>query len=240
MYNVYYEGISNYNSLQSGLIYNAGSSRFNLAYTYSKALGTIGTHNSENPYSQITSSQNPRNFSAEYGPPSYDFTNDLVGSWIYTIPYLPHSSKRPGALALGDWSIAGLALHQSGFALSPGLATGTGGEATRPDQVAPYRRVGKLDEWFDTASFVAPNYGFFGDAGNGTIRGPSYTSFNIALYKTFPVTERFNIEFRAEAFNVENHPNFNNVSTGVGAGNYGQVAGAGDPRNVELALKLTY
>ncbi len=240
MYNVYYEGISNYNSLQSGLIYNAGSSRFNLAYTYSKALGTIGTHNSENPYSQITSSQNPRNFSAEYGPPSYDFTNDLVGSWIYTIPYLPHSSKRPGALALGDWSIAGLALHQSGFALSPGLATGTGGEATRPDQVAPYRRVGKLDEWFDTASFVAPNYGFFGDAGNGTIRGPSYTSFNIALYKTFPVTERFNIEFRAEAFNVANHPNFNNVSTGVGAGNYGQVAGAGDPRNVELALKLTY
>jgi hypothetical protein len=239
MYNVYDQGISNYNALQSGLVYNAGNSRFNLAYTYSKTLGTLGTHTSENPYSQVTAPQNPRNFAADYGPPSYDFTNDIVGTWVYTIPYHPHGRK-PSALLLGNWSIAGLALHQSGYALSASMATATGGLAIRPNQVAPVRRVGALDEWFDTASFAAPNYGFFGNAGNGTIRGPGYTSFNTALYKTFPVTERLSIEFRAEAFNIANHPNFNNVSTAVGSGNYGQVDGAGDPRNIEFALKLIY
>jgi hypothetical protein len=100
--------------------------------------------------------------------------------------------------------------------------------------------VGKLGEWFDTSSFAAPAYGFFGNASNGTIRGPAYTSFNVAMYKTFPVKERFSVQFRAEAFNVANHPNFNNVSTGLGAGNYGQVTAAGDPRNLELAIKLIY
>jgi hypothetical protein len=240
MNDVYDKGSSNYNSLQTSLTYNAGTSRFNLAYTYSKALGTIGTHTAENPYSQVTSAQNPRNFAADYGPPAFDFTHDIVGTWIYSIPYLPHSSNRPAALLLGNWSLAGLALHQSGFALSPGLGTATRGEAIRPDQIAPYRRAGRVDEWFDPSSFAAPNYGFFGNARNGTIRGPGYTSFNVALYKTFPVTERFNVEFRAEAFNIANHPNFINVSTSLGSGNFGQVTAAGDPRNVEFALKLTY
>lgn len=235
----YDDASSNYNSVQSGLTYNAGTSRFTLAYTYSKALGTAGVHTAGIPYSQNTAAQNPRNFAAEYGPPSYDFTNDIVGTWVYTIPYFAHGS-RPVALALGNWSLAGLALHQSGYALSPSMATGTSGEAIRPNQVAAYRRVGRLDEWFDTSSFAAPNYGFFGNASNGTIRGPAYTSFNTALYKAFHVTERFSVQLRAEAFNVANHPNFTSVATGVGAGNYGHVTAAGDPRNLEFAIKLVY
>ena len=48
----------------------------------------------------------------------------------------------------------------------------------------------------------------------------------------------FNCRFRAEAFNVLNHPNFNNVDTGLGDGNYGQVKSAGDPRIMEFAMKL--
>jgi hypothetical protein len=235
----YDEASSNYNSLQAGLTYNAGGSRFNVAYTYSKALGTDGAHVANRANSETTQAQNPRDWAAEYGPPSYDFTNDIVGTWVYTIPYFSHGSK-PVALALGNWSLAGLALHQSGFALSPSMSTGTAGEAIRPNQVAPYRRVGTLAQWFDTSSFTAPNYGFFGNASNGSIRGPAYTSFNVALYKAFTLKERLSVQFRAEAFNVANHPNFNNVSTGVGAGNYGHVTSAGDPRNLELAIKLIY
>ncbi len=116
----------------------------------------------------------------------------------------------------------------------------TAGLAIRPNQVAPYRRVGKLGEWFDTGSFAAPGYGFYGNASNGSIRGPGYASFNTALYKTFPITERFSAQFRAEAFNVANRPNFEAVSTSYGAGNYGQVTSARDPRILEFALKLIY
>ena len=239
MNNEYDEGYSNYNSLQSGLTYRAGLSQFSLAYTYSKALATVGSHLAGQAVSQNTAAQNPRDWHAEYGPPSYDFTNDFAATWVYSIPYFSHGSK-PVALALGNWSLAGLALHQSGFAMSPALATSTRGLATRPNQIAPYRKVGKLSEWFDTSSFAAPNYGFFGNASNGTIRGPGYTSINISLYKTFPITHRLDAQFRAEAFNVANHPNFKSVDTALGSGAYGQVTSAGDPRILEFAMKIIY
>ena len=143
-------------------------------------------------------------------------------------------------MVLGNWSFAGLALHQSGFALSPSLTTSTAGEATRPNVGAPYHKIGSVNEYFNTNAFVAPGYGFFGNASNGTITGPGYTSFNVSLYKTFPITNRLNMQFRAEAFNVANHPNFLQVDTGLGDGSYGQITSAGDPRILEFALKVLF
>lgn len=102
--------------------------------------------------------------------------------------------------------------------------------------IKPYHQTGKLSEWLDTSSFAAPEYGFFRDARNGTIRCPGYTSLNVSLYKTIPITHGFSTEFLAEAFNVLSHPNFEAVSTNLGAGNYGQVTSAGDPRIMEFAL----
>lgn len=107
-------------------------------------------------------------------------------------------------------------------------------------QVAPIKQVGSLKEWFSTNSFAAPKYGFYGDARNGSIRGPGYLSLNTALYKTFPITTRLNLQFRAEAFNVANHPNFGGVSTGLGSGDYGQVTNAADPRILEFAMKVIF
>jgi hypothetical protein len=237
--NQYDEGTANYNSLQSSLSYRAGASQFSLAYTWSKALATVAGRGAGSTTSQGSGPQNPRNWAAEYGPPSYDFTNDITGTWVYAIPYFKHSSK-PLKYALGDWNIGGLFLHQSGFALSPGMSLSTQGLAARPNQVAPYRKVGKLTEWFDTSAFAAPNYGFYGDARNGTIRGPGYTSFNLSVNKTFPIHDRLAMQIRAEAFNALNHPNFRNVDTGLGDGSYGQVNSAGDPRIMEFAMKVTF
>jgi hypothetical protein len=158
---------------------------------------------------------------------------------VYALPFFSHSGKALG-LALGHWSFQGLVLHQSGFALSPGMSTATNGEASRPNVIGPIRKVGKLSEWFNTAAFQAPNFGFYGDAANGTIRGPGYTSANVSLYKTFPIHERLNMQIRVEAFNVLNHPNFNSVDTGFGSATYGQVNGAGDPRIMEFAAKMFF
>ncbi|ACO32167.1 MULTISPECIES: carboxypeptidase regulatory-like domain-containing protein [Acidobacterium] len=239
MNNEYDEGSSNYNSLQSSLRYRTNNLQLTVAYTYQKTLGTIGAHGAGSAGSQSTPAQNPRNFHAEYGPPSYDFTNDLTATWVYRIPIFDHSGHAMQAL-LGDWSFSGLALHQSGFAMSPGMGTTTRGLAIRPDQVKAYSKVGRLNEWFNTTDFAAPAYGFFGDARNGTIRGPAYTSLNVALQKTWPLVSRLHAQFRAEAFNVANHPNFRSVDTGVGDGSYGQVTNAGDPRILEFSLKLVY
>jgi hypothetical protein len=237
--NQYDEGTANYNALESSLSYHAGASQLSLAYTWSKTLADVGPHGSGNTTSQAAGAQNPRNWAAEYGPPSYDFTNDFTATWVYAIPYFRNGAKLLST-TLGNWSIAGLFLHQSGFALSPGLSLGTQGLAARPNQVTRNRKIGSLAEWFNTGAFTAPAYGFYGDASNGIIRGPGYTSFNLSLYKTFPIHERLALQLRAEAFNALNHPNFNQVDTGVGSGTYGQVNGAGDPRILEFAAKVTF
>ena len=237
--NQYDEGSANYNALQSSVNYRAGASQFSLAYTWSKALATVAGHGAGSNTSQGSGPQNPRDWAAEYGPPSYDFTNDVTATWVYAIPYFDHSSRLVKA-TLGDWSLGGLFLHQSGFALSPGLSLSTQGLAARPNQIASLHKVGRLSQWFDTGAFAAPRYGFYGDARNGTIRGPSYTSFNISLYKAFPIRDRLSLQVRAEAFNALNHPNFRGVDTGLGDGSYGQVNSAGDPRIMEFAMKLTF
>ena len=239
MSDMYDEGSSNYNSLQSSITHRTNASQFSVSYTYSKALATVGAHGAGNTTSNGAGGQNPRNFHAEYGPPAYDFTNDVTGTWVYSIPSIKRGGKAT-ELALGGWNFAGMALHQSGFAMSPGMATSTAGLATRPDQTSKYQRVGKLNEWFDPSSFTAPKYGSFGSASNGIIRGPAYSAINASFYKTFSITERLKTQLRAEAFNIVNHPNFEGVATSYGSANFGQVTSARDPRILEFAVKLFY
>jgi hypothetical protein len=233
-------GTGNYNSLQSGVTYRTVAQQFRVAYTYSKALATVGIGQGAGAGGQNgTTAQDPRHPRAEYGPPDFDFTHVITGTWVYRIPTSAHYSK-PVSLALGNWIFAGVALHQSGFALSPGMSTGDAGLARRPNLIAPYHKVGKKIEWFDPSSFAVPAYGFYGNARNGSIRGPGYMAVNASLSKTFPIMERLGVQFRAEAFNIANHPNFSSVSTGFGGGTFGQVNGARDPRILEFALKLTF
>ncbi len=240
IYNQYYEGTSNYNALETGLIYKSGASQFNLAYTWSRAMGNMGNIGTQTATRTDTvGPQNPRNWHAEYGQESDSFPVNITLSWVYSVPYFSHSRKLLTE-TLGDWNFAGIGVHQSGFEHSPGLSTSTSGEASRPNQVAPLTKVGTLQEWFNTNAFAAPAYGFFGNANNGIIRGPSYTSFDIALYKNFPLVNRLMLQFRAEAFNIANHPNFVGLDTGFGSGNYGHITSADDPRIMEYALKIVF
>ena len=90
---LYYDGGSlNYNSLQSGIRYRKGGSQFTLSYTYQKTLTTIpdGGFRPFNTRSSANGAQNPRNFHAEYGPPSYSFTNNIAATWVYELPFFNH------------------------------------------------------------------------------------------------------------------------------------------------------
>jgi hypothetical protein len=91
-----------------------------------------------------------------------------------------------------------------------------------------------------TGIFAKPAYGFFGNAGNGTIVGPREVAFNVSAGKTFPITERVGAQLRAEAFNVFNHPNITSISTQFGAANFGQAISAGDPRIMEGVFRLSF
>ena len=97
-----------------------------------------------------------------------------------------------------------------------------------------------MASWFNTAAFSAPAFGFFGNCGTGIIRGPGEDTWNWAFFKTFPIKERLKLQFRAEFFNIWNHANFSNVNTTYGAGGFGQVSAALDPREIEFALRLSF
>jgi hypothetical protein len=140
---------------------------------------------------------------------------------------------------LGGWTISGLTTIESGLALTAGI-TGNIGLATRPNCIANAGGSGTLSEWFNTAAFSAPAYGFFGNCGTGTIRGPAQNTWNAALYKSFHITERVKLQIRGEFFNFANHPSFLNVSTTLGAGNFGQVTSALQPRIIELGMHFDF
>ena len=150
-------------------------------------------------------------------------------STIWTLPGI-HSSSTIKQLALGGWQYSDITSIQTGSSLNPGLSVSTQGLAVRPNATgSPIKGPKKVAEWFTTSAFSQPAAGYFGNASSGSIRGPGTIDFDMAMYKTFHITEQHNIQFRAELFNIFNHTNFANVSTNVGAGDYGQVTSAQRP-----------
>jgi hypothetical protein len=235
-------GSSNYNSLQTHFVYRTSALTVDTGYTWSKVLANLGSGAGAGNGNTIGSGagvQDWRNLSAEYGPPDWDRTHVFTTAIVYDLPFFK-TSGRLLKTTLGGWTFAGKAVLESGFALSPGTAYPTSGLAIRPDSLGHEKKLGKLSEWFDTSNYVQPRYGFYGNASNGSIRGPAEFTGDAGLYKSFPVTEKANLQFRAEAFNVANHPSFSSVSTAAGSGNFGQVTGALDPRILEFVLRATF
>jgi hypothetical protein len=239
-------GSGNYNALQAGFVYRKNNINATVAYAYGKSLSQFGHSSNSGGGGSIGGGagaqgiQDWRNLSVEYGPSNFDRTHVLTTSGVYDIPGFRNSGNFAKRELLGGWSLAGLGVLESGFAFTPGLSTGVNGLATRPNQVGQVRLLKTKGEWFDTSAFQAPLNGFYGNARPGTIRGPREISFNVAGYKTFPIHERLNLQFRAEAFNFLNHPNFGNVDTSIGSGTYGQVTSALDPRILEFSARITF
>ncbi len=207
------------------------------SYTYSHGL--------QNGYTQSgfdsTGVQDSRNVGGSYGNSQVDVRHLLTLSYIWNIPVFQNATGLKRAV-LGGWKYSGITTFQSGLSLNPGLSVTNQGLASRPDVVSnqslSYPK--RADEWFNTATFAAPAYGFFGNAGQSIIRGPGVINFDMAFYKDFRFKESQSIEFRGELFNIFNHTNFSAVNTTFGSAQFGQVTSALDPRIVEFALRYHF
>jgi hypothetical protein len=233
-----YNGVANYNSVQAGFNYRISPVTLSLAYTLGHSLTDVANRDFGGRQTGA-GAQNPRNFGAEYGPPGYDRRHIFTSSYVWNLPFLRSRTDFAGKV-LGGWTFSGMTIIESGFVFSPGMSTSTNGLATRPNCVSPVSTPKTVGQWFSTSSFAAPAFGFFGNCGTGIIPGPGENTWNWALYKTFKPSESVHIEFRSEFFNIWNHPNFSGVSTNLGAGDFGQVTSALDPRQIEFALKLNF
>ncbi|MES1260278.1 MAG: hypothetical protein ABUS49_00985, partial [Acidobacteriota bacterium] len=181
------------------------------------------------------------------GLSQYNAPNRLVGAWNYQIPFGPGRrwlAHGLGSNLIGGWEINGITTFQSGFSLTPGLAVNNcvcGNSAARPNVSGdPMSGPQSLGQWFNTGVFSTPAQYTIGNAGRGLIVGPHTLSTDLNAGKRFalPWRENMNLEFRAEFYNVFNHPQFANPDTNLGDANFGKITGAVNPRKGQLALKL--
>lgn len=201
------------------------------SYTFSRSFD-----NNVTPINSYAASRMERALS------SFDRTHVLALSYIYELPFF-RGAQGVTRKVLYGWQLSGISRFESG---TPGTVTipadraGVGGGAQRPDVIAPVALDKTLARWFSTSSFANPALGTFGSAGRSLFRLPGINNWDVSFIKRTQVTERLALQFRAEFFNLFNHTQFAGVNTSFGAGAFGQVTSARDPRISQLALRLLF
>jgi hypothetical protein len=144
------------------------------------------------------------------------------------------------------WQFAGIARAQSGNPIAVSQANNlnalAGFGAQRPNRAADPNAVGERTtaRYFNTAAFTTTPQFSIGSSSRNPVRGPGYQTVDLALGKTFAVTERARLECRAEVFNVANTPPLGAPNGSFGTAAFGSISTAGDPRVFELAVKLRF
>ena len=195
--------------------------------------------------------QNSFDLAAERGLSNFDVRHRLSLSYSYDLPF-----RKPGdglvANLVNGWQTFGIVTLQSGRPFTVALLSeidnsGTGrsilgfGANDRPNVVGNAELSNPTTaQWFNTAAFAFPAPGTFGNAGRNILKGPSYQNVNMSILKNTHFNERVNLQFRAEAFNLFNHPNFNLPDNFLGSPTFGRITSARDPRHIEFGLKLLF
>ena len=235
-------GNSAYNSAQIDYRHTSHRAQILLAYTFSKSLDDASGYGEQvNPYDPKLS----RGLSA------FDSTNNFVVSYSYLLPLDKLSG--PKRLTNG-WQVSGITRFATGLPVTlvetddQSLeGTGFGGPITLPADTP--NLVGPLNisnprntggQFFSAAAFASSALGQEGDADRRFFHGPGINNFDFAVLKTTQITERINLQFRAELFNLFNHAQFVTPSGILGTSSFGEVTAALAPRIGQLSLKLNF
>jgi hypothetical protein len=229
--------------------------QFNASYTWSKSIDT----NSLNSQGVIV--QDSFDVSENRGLSDYDVRHRLVGNVIYDLPF-----KRNRLI--GGWQAASILQVQSGSPVTilTGRSFGTA-NVLRPDQLAPISIVNQINtqgniQWFSATTCSTATLSSscqlldpgtrFGNMQRNAIEGPGFFDLDLSAIKRTKITERLTTEFRVEAFNLTNTPNFGlpgrvigtgatqNASLGVISSTRFPVGDSGSSRQIQFALKLLF
>lgn len=244
---------SDYNALVARLTrrFSHGLS-FEAGYTFGKSLDTAsGLQGTNQP-------QDNYDLRAEYGLSDFDVRQRFVLSNTWQLPFGSGQAwLTDGALAyiLGGWQASNIVTLQTGQPMTAVLSTslsGTDSSGTdRPDLIAnPNLPASQRDpsHWFNTAALVAPPLYFDaqgafsipGNEGRNVIIGPGLADWDLSFERRFPITEHTGLTFRAELFNLTNHPNFDRPGLIVGTTNFGRISSAENSRQIQFALRLDW
>lgn len=207
---------SNYNALQVQLRRNVGRLTVEGNYTWS--------HEIDDLVNVFSGWSDPLNPSLDRGSGDWDVRHNLTASVVYDLPDL----KGSGALvrnALGGWQTSTILQARSGLPTNIQLISGFFGIPMRPDIVSGQPQYVSTAHWPDTsfninAFAVEPNYNgqwgqVIGNVQRNALRGPAFFQWDWSVMKNFLVTEKLKLQFRADLFNILNHPNFGNPDGGI-------------------------
>lgn len=223
---------------------------FQGAYAYAHSIDTSSGN------TNAIGLQNPRNLNLFRGNSDFDVRHNLVLSWSYELPFgrgkrLLRDAHGLSQMLAGGWRLNSIDTFATGAPFTPVMLSSllnSGSAAQWPNRIGS----GKVDNptiqrWFNPADFVSPGNYTFGNSGRNILYGPGTKQVDVSLFKDFRFTQDTNrrLEFRAEAFNVFNTPQFNNPNAQIGNQAAGTITSAGAPllfqrasREIQLALKL--
>lgn len=227
------EGVSSYNALQVDV--NRRFSRGLMlrgVYTFSKVLDDGDSLNATTSGGGPALASNPFNLRSDWGRGTFDVRHVAIVNATYALPRgrgkLLLADKRGFANALASgWTINWIVTLQDGFPFSPQLSYNPSNNGDTRNPVRPFANpaftgpviLGNPSKWFDPNAFLAPvftpapmaaaNGGFYGNVGRGTSTGPGLASWDFSALKDTRISERLNLQFRAETFNLLNRANFN-------------------------------
>lgn len=230
----------------------SSSLQFQASYTYSKSVddysGTVGAGD----YTNEGAGQKYLDM-RDTGLSAFDVRNNLVFNFTYDLP-----GRNMGGLAgavLGGWSVSGIGRFSSGppFGLSSGVQPTYMRFIRDYPDLAPGVDEVAIDErnpnrYFDPSAFLIPPTGFIGNLGRNVLIGPGIATFDLVLSNNIKATERVNVQFRGEFFNLFNRANFALPSgtvfdrqTRQPSGTVGRITGTtGSSRQIQFGLKVIF
>jgi hypothetical protein len=211
-----------------------------LAYTYSRARDDSSNLTDVLP--------NSYDDSAYWGISDNDRPHVLIINYIYELPFGRGSGWRDKVL--GNWDVSGIYQYQSGSPFSvrssddfAGVGPGSGAQFW--NQVADPHLTPSGDfttgiVWFNKDAFTRPAAGTFGVQPRNGLRNPPFWAIDFGLRKTVPLSGPHRLQFRLEAFNVLNHPNWNGANSNPTSGSFGLITGKNGERRIQLAAKYMF
>ncbi|HWA96019.1 MAG TPA: TonB-dependent receptor [Terracidiphilus sp.] len=208
---------SEYHALQVQLRRSQRNMHYELNYSYSHEID-----NEVNVFSPGL--VDPSSLAPERASGDIDVRHNLTGSLVYNLPRLEHANRLTRT-ALGDWQMASILQMRGGLPTNITLVSGFFGNPTRPLRVSsedPYVKGGKWSTGkYNAAAFaIPPDYDGtpgkdYGSIGRNYLRGPAFYQLDFSLMKNFPITEKLRFQFRADLFNILNHPNLASPDGGI-------------------------
>lgn len=215
------------------------------AYTWSKTIDNVDETLSNSGVGALK----PWDRNLNRGRSTTDLRHNYVMSASYELPFGKGktfmNTNRAADLVLGGWQLGGILTLQTGlpFTVNSGGGITNAGGADRPNRIADGnlpKSQQSIDRWFDLAAFTTQAQYTYGNSGRNILDGPGNKNLDLSLAKSFAVTEKVRVQFRAESFNATNTANFGFPAANINAAGVGTITSAAEPRRVQFALKAVF